>query len=246
LIRALSTLLGTAIVLMLIVGVVLMIGTYTFLPPLVERAVARDVGERFETPVMPEVELESDPPPMMLAGEFSDGRVLLRDTRFGNVRARSTTLDLDPFDLRVLDSLTNGTPVGEGQLSGVLRAEIPEEEVSRLARAGSDVPVRDVELRTGRMLVRSSAPLFGVEAPVSVEVDPVLSDESLVFEPRRIEAFGSVLPGWLAQQMLAGTEFAYPLGGLPYGAEISGVEVREGSLVLSGEMESMPLDDPGG
>lgn len=245
--RALSTLLGTALALILIVGVLLLIGTYTFLPPLVEWAVARDIRERFETPGMPEVELESDPPPTMLAGEFSDGRVLLRDTRFGSIRAQSVTLDLDPFGLRVLDSITNGTPIGEGPLSGRLRVAVSEGEVARLVGANAGVPVSGVELEDSRMLVDSRAMVLGAEVPVSVAGDLQMHRGSLVFEPQQLETAGVRVAGQLADVLLAGAEFAYPLAGLPHGARITGVEVERGRLVLTGRMPDVPLGfEPGG
>lgn len=245
--RALSTLLGTGIALILIVAVVLLIGTYTFLPPLVEWVVARDVGERFETPGMPEVELESDPPPRMLAGEFSDGRVLLRDTHFGSVRAQSAALDLDPFGLRVLDSFTSGRPIGDGPLSGRLRVEVSEGEVARLAGANADVPVSGVELEENRMVVGSRAMVLGAEVPVSVAGDLQMRRGSLVFEPQQLEAAGVPVAGQLADRLLAGAEFAYPLAGLPHGARMTGVEVERGRLVLTGRMPAVPPGfEPGG
>jgi hypothetical protein len=41
--------------------------------------------------------------------------------------------------------------------------------------------------------------------------------------------------------LLARVSFSYPLGRLPYGAGITGVEVAEDRLVLSGEMEHISL-----
>jgi hypothetical protein len=44
------------------------------------------------------------------------------------------------------------------------------------------------------------------------------------------------------EQLLAVVSFSYPLGRLPYGAEITGVEVAEDRLVFSGEMERIPMN----
>ena len=65
--------------------------------------------------------------------------------------------------------------------------------------------------------------------------------KELVFEAQRVEAFGSAVPERLTERALAGTDLAYPLGGLAYGAKISDVEVREGRLLLSGKVERIPL-----
>jgi hypothetical protein len=162
------------------------------------------------------------------------------------VRAESASIDLDPFDVSVLDSASSGVLRSEEPLSGTLQVDIPEEEVARLARAGADVPVRGVDLRRDGVLVRSAAPVLGVEVPVSIRGTLHLRDEELVFEPQRVEALGSALPERLAEQALAGTDFAYPLGGLPYGAKISEVEAQEGNLSLSGEVERIPLGGSGG
>jgi hypothetical protein len=182
----------------------------------------------------------------MLAGEFSGGRISIEDTRFGGVRAENATIDLDPFDVSVLESARTGTLRSEGPLSGTLRVEMPEEEVERLARAGTDVPVRGVELQRDGAIVRSAASVLGVEFPVSIRGTLLLRGEELVFEPQRVEALGSAVPEQLTQQVLAGRSFAYPLGELPYGAKISDVEVGEGRLILSGEVERIPLGTPDG
>jgi hypothetical protein len=162
------------------------------------------------------------------------------------VRAESASIDLDPFDVSVLDSASSGVLRSEEPLSGTLRVGIPEEEVARLARIGADVPVRGVDLHRDGVLVRSAAPVLGVEVPVSIRGTLHLRGEELVFEPQRVQALGSALPERLAEQALAGTDTAYPLGGLPYGAKISEVEAQEGNLSLSGEVERIPLGGSGG
>jgi hypothetical protein len=133
----------------------------------------------------------------------------------------------------------------EEPLSGTLRVGIPEEEVGRLARVGADVPVRGVDLHRDGVLVGLAAPVLWVEVPISIRGTLRLRGEELVFEPQRVEALGSALPEGLTEQALAGTDFAYPLGGLPYGAKISEVEVQEGNLSLSGEVERILLGGSG-
>ena len=96
------------------------------------------------------------------------------------------------------------------------------------------------------MLVRSTVAVFGVEVPVSVRVHPVLRGGSLIFEPWRVEVFGSALPGGMTEQALAGANFAYSLEGLPYPIRISRAEVQEGGLSLSGEVRRLQLGGSGG
>jgi hypothetical protein len=228
---------------LLLVAAAVLVGAHTFLLSFAERKVAESVQDRLGLEQRPGVELESSSPANVLAGEFSGGHISIEDAQFGGVRAESASIDLDPFDVSVLDSASSGVLRSEEPLSGTLRVGIPEEEVGRLARVGADVPVRGVDLSRDGVLVRSAAPVLGVEIPVSIRGTLHPRGEELVFEPQRVEALGSALPEGLAEQALAGTDFAYPLGGLPYGAKISDVEVQEGSLVLSGEVERI---QPGG
>jgi LmeA-like phospholipid-binding len=74
----------------------------------------------------------------------------------------------------------------------------------------------------------------------------LLRGESLVFEPRSVSALGAEVPPELADRVLEGTDLSYQLEGLPSGSEISGVEVAENRLILSGEMERIPLGGPAG
>jgi DUF2993 family protein len=228
---------------LLLVAAAVLVGAHTFLLSFAERKVAESIQDRLGLENRPGVELESASPANVLAGEFSGGHISIEDAQFGGVRAESASIDLDPFDVSVLDSASSGVLRSEEPLSGTLRVGIPEEEVGRLARVGTDVPVRGVDLSRDGVLVRSAAPVLGVEIPVSIRGTLHPRGEELVFEPQRVEALGSALPEGLAEQALAGTDFAYPLGGLPYGAKISDVEVQEGSLVLSGEVERI---QPGG
>jgi hypothetical protein len=226
----LSLVTGLALIFLAIV----LVGTYTFLPPLAERMVARNVQEGLGLGERPQVELQSDPLPAMLAGKFSGGRVSLGDADLGVARADRVVVDLDPFDLDVAGSVTGGALRSESPLSGTLRAEVSEQEISQLAKAG----VQDIELEEDRVLVRSEARVLGFDVPVSVQGSLVVRDGSLAFEPQR--ALGTPVP----EQLLAGADFSYPLGRLPYGAKITGVEVGWDCLVLSGEMERIPLNRP--
>ncbi len=132
------------------VVVVLLIGPYTFLPSLVEYAVARDVQARLGVEKQPEVKLRSDPALEMLRGEFSGGRITLRNAELGGVRAQKTSIELDPFDVDVWATMKNGRVVDREPLSGDLSIEVSEEEVARLTQNGSDVPVEGVEVDGGR------------------------------------------------------------------------------------------------
>jgi hypothetical protein len=129
----------------------------------------------------------------------------------------------------VAECVIAGALRSEEPLSGTLRAEISEVEISRFAKA------QDIELKEGRVLVISEAQVLGFDVPVSIQGSLVLRDGALIFEPRRMWTLGTPLPGELREQLLTRGDFSYPLRGLPHEAEITGVEVSENRLVLSGE-----------
>jgi len=243
--RLLSAGLVAVLALALLAGAIALIGAYTFLPSIMEAAVARDVRDDLGLTETPDVRLESDPQPAMLTGEFSDGLVRIRDARLGGVRAASVTVDLEAFDVDISRSVSRSEFVGDGPLSGRLRVTVVEQEIARLASENADVPVSSIELERGRMVALSSVQVLGIEVPVSVAGSLDLRDGSLVFEPESLEAAGVPVPGELSDQLLSGTGFAYPLEGLPDGVTLTGAEVEEGRLVFTGGVKDIPLGTPG-
>lgn len=223
------------------VVIVLLIGPYTFLPSLLEYAVARDVQGRLGIEKQPEVKLKSDLPLDMLRGEFSDGRIGMRNVHLGGVRVEKASIDLDPFDIDVWDTMKNGRVVDRQPLSGALEIEVSEDEVARLAQKGSEMPITGVEVKKDGVVVGSEASALGTQFPVSVEGDLALNEGDLVFEPRDLEAAGVPVPNELADQLLSGADFEYPLGHLPYQTTITGVETEGGRIVLVGRVPSIPL-----
>jgi hypothetical protein len=221
--------------------VVFLIGPYTFLPPLLEYAVAQDVKARLGIEKQPYVKLKSNPPLRMLAGEFSGGRIVMKNTDLGNVTATRTRIDLDPFDINLWATVKRGHVVYRDHLSGALQVDVPEREVSRLAKAGSEIPIQDVDVQEGGVVVRSEVSVLGTHFPVSIEGAPGLRDGELIFEPQGLTAAGVQVPDELADRLLAGTSFEYPLDRLPYQSTITGVEAEEGRIILSGRVPSIPL-----
>jgi hypothetical protein len=229
------------------VFVVFLIGPYTFLPSLLEYAVARDVKTRLGIEKQPNVELKSDPQLRMLAGEFSGGRIVMKNTDLGNVTATRARIDLDPFDIDVWTTIRKGRVVDTNPLSGDVRVDVPEREVSRLAKAGSEIPIKDVNVHQDGVVVGSEVSVLGTRFPASIEGDPGLRDGELIFEPQGLTAAGVQVPDELADRLLAGTSFEYPLDRLPYQTTITSVEAEEGRIILSGRVPSVPLGAyPGG
>ena len=227
--------------------VIFLIGPYTFLPSLLEYAVARDVKARLGIEKQPDVELKSDPPLRMLAGEFSGGRIVMKNTDLGNVTATMARIDLDPFDIDVWATIRKGHVVDRDPLSGDVRVDVPEREVSRLAKAGSEIPIQDLDVHKDGVVVRSEVTVLGTRFPASIEGEPALRDGELIFEPQGLMAAGIQVPDKLADRLLAGTSFEYPLDRLPYQTTITSVETEEGRIILSGRVPSVPLGAyPGG
>jgi LmeA-like phospholipid-binding len=227
--------------------VVVLIGPYTFLPSLLEYAVATDVQNRLGIEKQPEVRLRSNPPLNMLKGEFSGGRIAMRNVDLGGVRAERANIDLDPFDIDVWDTMKNGRVIDRQPLSGALRIEVSEDEVARLVEKGSDLPVTNVEVKKDGVVIGSRASALGTQFPVSVEGDLALDRGNLVFEPQNLEAAGVPVPDELTGRLLSGADFEYSLDRLPYQTTITGVETEEGRVVLEGRVPSIPLGAyPGG
>lgn len=233
---------GAAVV--LCVAAVLVVGSYTFLPPLAGTLFGQGLQDQLGLSEAPEVSVRSEPPPTMLAGAFEEGRVELGEVDFGEVRPERVTIDLDPFDLDVLGSVRSGSLRSEAPLSGTMVLEISEQEISRVAGQDAEVPIQGVELRPDRVIVSSGAELLGVAVPLSVVGRLRAHEEGLAFGPERVRAFGVPVPEEISDQLLSEADFVYPLEDLPYGNEVTGVEVTDGTLVLTLDLERIPVGSP--
>ncbi|MDP8938851.1 MAG: DUF2993 domain-containing protein [Actinomycetota bacterium] len=232
---------------MLVLVAVALIGTYTFLPPLMGNLFGKSIKNEMGLQTTPQVNLKSEPPPTILAGTFAEGQISLGGAEFGGVRPRRVTIDLDPFDLNLLKSVRGGEFTSEEPLSGDLRMEVSEKEVSRIATADAeDVSIDDVSLEKDRVTVESGTQVLGVDVPVAVRGGLEIQDQALVFEPGEVSAFGVRVPDRLSRELLAQADFSYPLEDLPYDANISEVQVKKDYLVLSGRLNRIPLGETDG
>ena len=152
-----------ALLVLLLLLVVL--APYTFLPPLLESVVARTFQDQLGLERTPEVELESDPAPMMYAGSFSKALVSMEGVELGGVKTDKVGMELDPFNLNIVESVTSGTVSTEQPLSGRLQVELSEDNASSLAKTVLAVPVQDVELEEGQVILKLA---LGFGSPVSV------------------------------------------------------------------------------
>ena len=235
--RAASSVAGAAFSLGVLAVLALLAGAYTFLPGVVEGVVARSVQDWLNLERAPEVRLESDPPPAMLLGEFSGGRVVMEGAEFGGLRTRRVEVELEPFRLRVLRSLREGELVPERPIAGDLRVVVAEEEISRVARL--DSRVSRVDLRPGAVFVGSDVEVLGNELPFAVRGELSVRGGSLVFAPRSVYIAGAPLPQRVSRRMLEGVSFVYRLEGFPEGTRIGEVRSLDGRLLLTGRIEGL-------
>ncbi|MDP8900277.1 MAG: DUF2993 domain-containing protein [Actinomycetota bacterium] len=232
---------GSLLTLVVLAALVLLVVPYFVLPPVLENLVARNVQDRLGLAERPGVELNSDPQWRMLLGEFSGGKVSVGETDLGGVRAEGVSMDLDPFSVDVAESVQSQTAVAERSVSGRVRLTVSEGEVSRLAGQNTEVPVNGVELKKGGVTVESEASFLGATFPVTVDGGVGVEGNALVFQPETVRAAGMTVPADLADSLLAGTTFRYPVEDLPYGGRLTGAEAREGAVVLTGRVSGVEL-----
>ena len=232
---------GFLLSLVVLAAFVLLVVPYFVLPPVLENLVARNVQDRLGLAERPGVELDSDPQWEMLLGEFSSGNVSVGQADLGGVRAEDVSIDLDPFSVDVGESVQSRTAVVRGAVSGQVRLTVSEDEVSRLAGQNAEVPVNGVDLKQGGVTVESEASVLGTTFPVAVDGGVVVEGDALVFQPETVRAAGMTVPGYLADSLLAGTAFRYPVEGLPYGGRLTGAETVEGAVVLTGRVSGVEL-----
>jgi len=219
---------------------VVVTGVYTLLPSLLEGLVARNLRDGLGLAEAPEVNLVSDLASSVLLGRFEEGEITLTNPELGGVRPDEVKIYLDPLDLDVPASVASRRIESEGPLSGTLRAELSEGEVARLANSSDNLaaPVRGVRLEEGYLVVGSEVEGLGARVPVGVEGEIALRDGELLFEPRRLEVLGGDVPEPLTRKLLEGMDFAYPIE-LPFEGDVSGVEIHEERLVLTGEVSDL-------
>ncbi len=232
---------GFLLTLVILAVVVLMVVPYFILPLVLENMVARDVQDRLGLAERPGVELESDPQWEVLLGEFSSGRISVTEPDLGAMRADVVSMELDPFGVYVEEIVRSRTAVTEEPISAQVRLTVSEEEISRLAEHNAQVPVNGVELRGDGVTVESEASVLGVTFPVAVEGGVGLEGNALLFQPQIVRVAGMMVPTDLADSLLAGAAFRYPVEGLPYGGRLTGVKTLDGAVVLTGRVSGMEL-----
>jgi hypothetical protein len=186
------------------------------------------------------VNLVSDPAPSVLLGRFEEGEITLTNPKLGSVRPNDVKIYLKPFDIDVRGSLASGRIESGRPLSGAFRAELSEAEVARLANSSDNLaaPVGGVQLEEGYLVIGFEVEAPGARVPVGVEGEVALRDDELLFEPRRLDVLGGDVPERLTRGLLEGMDFAYPME-LPFEGEVSGVEIQEDRLVLTGEVRDL-------
>ncbi len=140
----------TLVVLLVVVFVAL--APYTFLPGILEGWIAGTLQDRAGLESAPEVELGSSPPLMMYAGSFSEARITVKGFDLGGIPTESVALELDPFNLNILESASTRSVSTAEPLSGRLHIKLPKQTSLRLSQAGLAGPPQTVELSQDQIL----------------------------------------------------------------------------------------------
>jgi hypothetical protein len=224
----------------LLVVLLVVLAPYTVLPALLESVVARAFQNQLGFDQTPEVEIESSPAPMMYAGSFSKALISVQGIKLAGVKTENAVMELEPFDVNILESVTSGMLSTAQPLSGTLHLDLSEDSALRLAQGRTPVPVQDIQLEKNEVVLTLA---LGYGSVVSVRGRPLLQNGTVIFQPQKVEeAPAGVTPA----QVLALTTFQYPVSGLPYGAKVSGLQVRKDHVILSGRIEEIPLEGPVG
>jgi len=140
--------------------VLIVLAPHTFLPAVLESVDARTVQDQGGLVRQPEVELGSSPPPMMLyAGSFSEARISAKGYEIGGVPTKSVALELDPFDLNLLEGVMSRTVSTAQPLSGRLQVKLSKVSSLRLSQAGFALSPQSVELTHDQILLILSGQL---------------------------------------------------------------------------------------
>jgi hypothetical protein len=100
--------------------------------------------------------------------------------------------------------------------------------------------VQDIQLEKNEVVLKLA---LGFVSPVSVRGRPLLQNGTVVFEPQQVVAAPA---GVTPTQVFAFTRFSYPVSGLLFGAQASGLQVRKDHVMLSGTIQNIPLGPPSG
>ena len=132
--------------------VFVVLAPYTILPPLLESLVARTVQDKVGLANPPAVELASDPPLGMYTGNFSEARISVRGYEIGGLKTEYVALELNPFNLNLLQSATTGTLSTTQPLSGRLQVKLTKATDLRFAQVGIQPPPQSIELGQDQIL----------------------------------------------------------------------------------------------
>jgi hypothetical protein len=173
-----------------------MICVYTLLPLLLEGLVARNPCDGLGLVEAPKVNLVSDPVPSALLGRVGEGGDNPHESRVRRRTPQEVKIYLEPFDIDVPASVAGRHIESEEPLSGMLRVELSEREVARLATFFSETlaaPVSGVRPEEGYLVVGFEGATLGTRVPVGVEGNIVLRDGGeLRFEANRLQVLGEL------------------------------------------------------
>jgi hypothetical protein len=99
---------------------------------------------------------------MMYAGSLSEARISVKGYELGGVPTKSVAVELDPFDLNLLESVTTRTASTAQPPSGRLQVKLSKGTGLGLSQAGLAAPPRSVGLTHEQiLLILSGQPRWG-------------------------------------------------------------------------------------
>ena len=95
----------------------------------------------------------------MHLGSFSTARIAVRGYEISGLETEYVALELDPFDLNLLESVTSRTVSTAQPLPGRLQEKLSKATSLRLSHAGFAAPPQNVELTHDQILLFLSGQL---------------------------------------------------------------------------------------
>lgn len=212
----------------------LFVGANIVVERIAEGALATGAQRAFDLPARPEVDIDAFPIVLrIVSGEIPSVSARATDVPLGDrLVARTVSIEMEALEV---SSVLSGEQVRFTAGRGHALAEATEGALNDfLRRTGEDVRV---DLRDGSVAVRATADFGGRSHRVVARGTLRLRRGVISFTPRSVTVDGKPPPAAFEGRARRETTFEARLPELPGGLRVSALEVKDGLLRLSADLE---------